>query len=33
MATKESYIHENIKRKMVEADERSTTHIFRTLRK
>ncbi|GAA5872308.1 hypothetical protein JCM3774_003340 [Rhodotorula dairenensis] len=32
MATKESYIHDNIKRKMVEADERSTTHIFRTLR-
>ena len=33
MATKESYMHENIKKKMVEADERSTTHIFRTLRK
>merc|ERR1711939_837231 len=32
MATKESYIHENIKRAMVKADERSTTHIFRTLR-
>lgn len=31
MATKESYIHENIKKEMVKADERSTTHIFRTL--
>ncbi|GAA5950877.1 hypothetical protein JCM3765_004617 [Sporobolomyces pararoseus] len=32
MATKESYIHENIKQKMVESDENQTTHIFRTLR-
>ncbi|BGP52820.1 hypothetical protein JCM8202_003901 [Rhodotorula sphaerocarpa] len=32
MATKESYVHENIKQAMVKADERSTTHIFRTLR-
>ncbi|BGP21527.1 2-nitropropane dioxygenase [Rhodotorula toruloides] len=32
MATKESYVHDNIKRAMVRADERSTTHIFRTLR-
>ncbi|GAA5992041.1 hypothetical protein JCM10908_000710 [Rhodotorula pacifica] len=31
MATKESYIHDNIKKEMVKADERSTTHIFRTL--
>lgn len=33
MATKESYVHDNIKQAMVKADERSTTHIFRTLRK
>uniref|UniRef100_A0A0K3C8U8 BY PROTMAP: gi/814543992/emb/CEQ38886.1/ SPOSA6832_00365 [Sporidiobolus salmonicolor] n=1 Tax=Rhodotorula toruloides TaxID=5286 RepID=A0A0K3C8U8_RHOTO len=32
MATKESYVHDNIKQAMVQADERSTTHIFRTLR-
>ncbi|GAA5857114.1 hypothetical protein JCM8547_007966 [Rhodosporidiobolus lusitaniae] len=32
LCTKESYIHDNIKKAMVEADERSTTHIFRTLR-
>ncbi|TNY21970.1 hypothetical protein DMC30DRAFT_374926 [Rhodotorula diobovata] len=32
MATKESYVHDNIKQAMVKADERSTTHIFRTLR-
>ncbi|GAA5891139.1 hypothetical protein JCM6882_006437 [Rhodosporidiobolus microsporus] len=32
MATEESYVHQNIKQAMVKADERSTTHIFRTLR-
>ncbi|GAA6004479.1 hypothetical protein JCM10207_000745 [Rhodosporidiobolus poonsookiae] len=32
MATQESYVHDNIKQAMVKADERSTTHIFRTLR-
>ncbi|GAA5859809.1 hypothetical protein JCM1840_006463 [Sporobolomyces johnsonii] len=32
MATKESYVHPKIKEAMVQADERSTTHIFRTLR-
>ena len=32
MATKEAQIHDNIKRRMVENDERSTQLIFRTLR-
>lgn len=32
MCTKESEIHENIKRAIVESDERNTVHIFRTLR-
>jgi NAD(P)H-dependent flavin oxidoreductase YrpB (nitropropane dioxygenase family) len=32
MATEESYVHQNIKDEMVKADERSTTHIFRSLR-
>ncbi|GAK63863.1 2-nitropropane dioxygenase [Moesziomyces antarcticus] len=32
MCTKESEIHDNIKRAIVESDERNTTHIFRTLR-
>ncbi|GAA6025974.1 hypothetical protein JCM11491_006405 [Sporobolomyces phaffii] len=32
MATEESYIHDNIKRQMVAADENQTTHIFRTLK-
>ena len=32
MATKESCIHENVKRQMVENDERSTDLIFRTLK-
>ena len=32
MATKESPIHENIKRQMVENDERATDLIFRTMR-
>ncbi|GAA5925328.1 hypothetical protein JCM10213_008761 [Rhodosporidiobolus nylandii] len=32
MCTQESYIHQNIKDAMVKADERSTTHIFRSLR-
>ena len=31
MATKEAPIHANIKRALVEGDERSTTHIFRTV--
>ena len=31
MATKECPIHENIKRALVDGDERSTTHIFRTM--
>lgn len=31
MATKEAPIHANIKRAIVDADERSTTHIFRTV--
>lgn len=31
MATKEAPIHENIKKTLVDADERDTTHIFRTL--
>lgn len=31
MATEESYIHDNIKRAIVEAKETDTTHIFRTL--
>ncbi|MGH7025283.1 MAG: NAD(P)H-dependent flavin oxidoreductase, partial [Caulobacteraceae bacterium] len=32
MATKESPIHENVKRQMVENDERATDLIFRTMR-
>ncbi|GAA6039021.1 hypothetical protein JCM8097_000157 [Rhodosporidiobolus ruineniae] len=32
MCTEESYVHPKIKETMVKADERSTTHIFRTLR-
>jgi len=32
MATKECTIHQNIKRALVDGDERSTTHIFRTLK-
>lgn len=32
MCTKEAEIHDNIKRAIVESDERNTTHIFRTLR-
>ncbi|GAA5995180.1 uncharacterized protein JCM10292_004583 [Rhodotorula paludigena] len=32
MATTESYIHDNIKKAMVEASELDTTHIFRSLR-
>ena len=31
MATKEAPIHKNIKQALVDGDERSTTHIFRTL--
>jgi len=31
MATKEAPIHANIKQALVDADERSTTHIFRTV--
>ena len=31
MATKEAPIHDNIKQALVDNDERSTTHIFRTL--
>ncbi|KAM0755732.1 inosine monophosphate dehydrogenase [Meredithblackwellia eburnea MCA 4105] len=31
MATEESYIHDNIKNAIVNATERDTTHIFRTL--
>jgi len=31
MATKESYIHENVKQAIVKASERDTVHIFRTL--
>lgn len=31
MATVEAPIHDNIKKALVEADERQTTHIFRTL--
>jgi len=31
MATKEAPIHNNIKQTIVEADEKSTTHIFRTV--
>eukprot|EP00939_MAST-03C_sp_MAST-3C-sp1_P004299 g4299.t1 len=31
MATKEAPIHKNIKKALVDADERSTTHIFRTV--
>merc|ERR1711939_716898 len=31
MATKEAPIHEGIKKALVDADERDTTHIFRTL--
>jgi len=33
MATQESYVHDNIKQTMVKADERSSEHIFRSLRK
>lgn len=32
MATKEAPIHQNIKQALVDADERSTTHVFRTLK-
>ncbi|PWY98629.1 inosine monophosphate dehydrogenase [Testicularia cyperi] len=32
MCTKEAEIHEKVKQAIVEADERNTTHIFRTLR-
>jgi NAD(P)H-dependent flavin oxidoreductase YrpB (nitropropane dioxygenase family) len=32
MCTKESEIHDTIKRAIVESDERNTVHIFRTLR-
>lgn len=32
MATKESYIHENVKQAIVKASERDTVHIFRTLK-
>uniref|UniRef100_V5EX03 Uncharacterized protein n=1 Tax=Kalmanozyma brasiliensis (strain GHG001) TaxID=1365824 RepID=V5EX03_KALBG len=32
MCTKEAEIHDNIKRAIVESDERNTVHIFRTLR-
>jgi len=32
MATKECTIHPNIKKALVDGDERSTTHIFRTLK-
>ncbi|PWN49354.1 inosine monophosphate dehydrogenase [Violaceomyces palustris] len=32
MCTTEAEIHENVKRAIVEADERNTIHIFRTLR-
>lgn len=32
MATKEAPVHPNIKKALVEADERSTTHIFRSLK-
>jgi nitronate monooxygenase len=32
MATKECTIHQNIKQALVDGDERSTTHIFRTLK-
>ncbi|GAA5972211.1 hypothetical protein JCM11641_002360 [Rhodosporidiobolus odoratus] len=32
VATEESYVHPKIKEAMVKADERSTTHIFRSLR-
>jgi nitronate monooxygenase len=32
MATKECTIHENIKKALVNGDEKSTTHIFRTLK-
>jgi NAD(P)H-dependent flavin oxidoreductase YrpB (nitropropane dioxygenase family) len=31
MATEESEIHENIKKKIVESSEQDTVHIFRTL--
>jgi len=31
MATEEAPIHDNIKKALVESDERSTTHIFRTV--
>ena len=30
--TKEAEIHDTIKRAIVESDERSTVHVFRTLR-
>ncbi|EPQ31960.1 uncharacterized protein PFL1_00159 [Pseudozyma flocculosa PF-1] len=32
MCTKEAEVHDNVKKAMVDADERNTTHIFRTLR-
>lgn len=32
MCTKESEIHEKVKQKIVDSDERDTVHIFRTLR-
>ena len=32
VATREAPVHENMKQAMVEADERSTTLVFRTLR-
>merc|ERR1719456_880194 len=32
MATKEAPIHQGIKQGLVDADERSTTHIFRSLK-
>lgn len=32
MATKEAPIHENIKKKLVECDEKDTTHVFRSLK-
>lgn len=32
MCTKEAEIHDNVKQKIVDSDERNTVHIFRTLR-
>lgn len=32
MCTEEAEIHTNVKRAIVESDERNTVHIFRTLR-